>query len=400
MKRFIATGIALLLGTQPAGAEEVVESSPPVRADAHGLNPPADADVYRLALASRRRGIEYLLENQNPDGSFGSHDPVLAELADFGFQLKNRGSQDGVRIACTALSAQALLELRPRSKRAQAALDRAIEVLLDTDKIAYEPGEGFNTWGYGYKLEFLGQLLRAPEAKGREQRILAAARSCVAGLRKFQLHQGGWSYYAGVLNDFESMSFNTAVFVMALHRMKDEDVGVVPGMVEDAAAIVEAQRVPDGSYLYSSSHIGRGGSILMNLGAGGRAAVCELAMHQVGRSDEDQLARAIDVFRAGENYLEKGRKLIIPHSAPHAVSGYFFFYGYYYAAEAMVRLGERIDRRRWDRHAWQMIRTQEEDGRWWDTASGHYGDKWGTAFALLTLGRYLETLERQMVKEV
>ena len=50
--------------------------------------------------------------------------------------------------------------------------------------------------------------------------------------------------------------------------------------------------------------------------------------------------------------------------------------------------------------AWTMIRTQEEDGCWWDTPAGNYGDKWGTGFALLTLGRFeVETRRRQEAAE-
>ena len=100
------------------------------------------------------------------------------------------------------------------------------------------------------------------------------------------------------------------------------------------------------------------------------------------------------------NYLESGRKRIIPHSAPHAISGYFFFFGYYYATEVARLLGDDVSNDDWERLAWQLVRTQEEDGCWWDTASGHYGDKWGTGFALLSLGRYLDEMERRAAPQV
>ncbi len=98
----------------------------------------------------------------------------------------------------------------------------------------------------------------------------------------------------------------------------------------------------------------------------------------------------MEVFYEGENYLEDGRKLIQPHTAVHQVSGYFFFYGYHYQAEYLRRMGDRAPVSRWERNAWTMIRTQEDDGCWWDTAAADYGDKWGTGFALMVLDRYLE----------
>lgn len=361
------------------------------RSDVHRLEPTLDTDaLVRRAREAREAGLRYLVEHQNDDGSFGSHDPRLATLADFGFQLRHRGSQNGVRTACTALCAQALLETRRRTEAEEAALERAIEDLLRPVKIAYEKEESFNTWGYGYELDFLTRLLDSPLAEGREARIREAARVCVDGLLTYQQHGGGWGYYSDVENDFESMSFNTAVFAAALHRAEVHGVPVPAGMIADATEIVLRQRCPDGSFVYSSSHIGRGRSMLMSLGAGGRTAACALALFELGRYDLAELDRALHVFRVGENYLEKGRKLIVPHSAPHAVSGYFYFFGYYYTAEGMERLGDAVTHDQWNRHAWQMIRTQEEDGRWWDTASGHYGEMWGTAFALLTLHRYLD----------
>ena len=74
----------------------------------------------------------------------------------------------------------------------------------------------------------------------------------------------------------------------------------------------------------------------------------------------------------------------------HQISGYFFFYGYHYLSEFLVRMGDRVPRERWERNAWTMIRTQEAEGSWWDTPAATYGDKWGTGFALLVLQRYFE----------
>ena len=192
------------------------------------------------------------------------------------------------------------------------------------------------------------------------------------------------------------MSFNTAFFALSLHRAAKMGLNVPEGLVKDAAKIVERQKVPDGSYVYSSSHRRNTGSMLKNLGAGSRTVSAVLALHELGRVSQPDLARSLEVFDNGENYLESGRKLIVPHSAVHQISGYFFFFGYNYATEVALLLGDDVPQERWDRFAWTMIRTQEKDGCWWDTPAGNYGDKWGTGFALLTLGRFeQETVRRQ-----
>ncbi len=105
----------------------------------------------------------------------------------------------------------------------------------------------------------------------------------------------------------------------------------------------------------------------------------------------------MQVFDVSENYLESGRKRIIPHrDAAHNISGYFFFFGYNYATEAAEILGDVVPQQRWDRFGWTMLRSQEANGSWWDTPAADYGDKWGTGFAVQTLQRFVrETRRRQ-----
>ena len=222
--------------------------------------------------------------------------------------------------------------------------------------------------------------------------IRAVVKVCIDGLEKYQQHQGGWGYYAGPMNDFSSMSFNTAFFASALDRARKlglSDDPKVAEMVGDSLKIVQTARFPDGSFSYYGDHKQSSGMALESLGAGSRTVVCALTLHDLGVYDDDDLLQSLRVFDASENYLESGRKLIQPHSAVHKISGYFFFYGYAYATELAGRLGDAVEQSRWDRFAWTMLRTQEENGSWWDTPAGDYGDKWATGFALICLNRYL-----------
>ena len=364
--------------------------------DKHKLKPQIPTDqIITESKAAIQRGFEFLVKCQNSDGSWGSHNPKMAALMNFGFRTGNRGSQDAVRTACTAICAEALLNQPQRTEPQQRALERAIEELLKVRKFAYHPGESFNTWGYGYKLGFLVELNKSKLGEKYRERIEPAAQICVSGLLRHQQHGGGWGYYSGVMRDFQSMSFNTAFFGLSLFRGKSMGLSVPAGMVADVAKAIQRQENPDGSFVYSSSHEKNAESILSNLGSGSRTVSSALALYEMGLCDKRQLKRAINVFNNGENYLEQGRKLIQPHSAVHKISGYFFFFGYNYATEVAVILGNDIDQKRWDRFAWTMLRTQEKYGGWWDTAAADYGDKWGTGFAIRSLQRYLREMERR-----
>ena len=185
--------------------------------DKHKLRPQIPTDqIIKRSEEAIQHGFDFLVKSQNSDGSWGSHDPKTAALMNFGFRTGNRGSQDAVRTACTAICAEALLFQEKRNESQQRALDLAIEELLKVRKFAYHPGESFNTWGYGYKLGFLVELNESEFGEQYSKRIRPAAQSCVDGLLRHQQHGGGWGYYSGVMRDYQTMSFNTAFFGLSV----------------------------------------------------------------------------------------------------------------------------------------------------------------------------------------
>ena len=145
--------------TEPA-TDPLPGQANPQRRDPAGLTPPIRGAALReRAEQALAAGFGFLVKRQNRDGSWGSHDPKLSSLKDFGFGTGNRGANDAVRIACTAIIAQALLRKPQRSAAEQHAFDRALDALLRTDKFAYSMGQPFLVWGYGYKLAFLTEFL-------------------------------------------------------------------------------------------------------------------------------------------------------------------------------------------------------------------------------------------------
>ena len=337
------------------------------------------------------RGFAHLAKTQNKDGTWGSHDPKLSNLKNFGFSTANRGSQDGVRAACTAICATAYLRVAERTPEQEKIYQSALSALLTVERFAYERGEAFNTWGYGYKLLFLAEFLEHTKDAALRKKAKAAADVCVKGLERFQLVDGGWNYYSGPLMGGTSMSFNTANFVVALLRAEKQGVAVPKGMVGDAVKLMKRMRTVRGGFVYDARSLASARSV-NELSAAARTVACEEALAVAGVNEEKHLRRARLVFAEGENWLEDGRKLIRPHTAVHQVSGYFFFFGYYWFAELLQRFDD-VSRDRWDRMAWTMVRTQEEGGEWWDTAAADYGDKWGTGMAICVLQRSLTAFE-------
>lgn len=371
------------------------ESKNSQRIDSLQLAPPIHgAELVAQAKQAYQRGFEYLLTVQNPDGSFGSFNPKMAALKDFGFPTAARGSNEAVLNACTAIIAKALLRKNDRTSAEQAALDKSIDLLLQTERFAYEPSLSFNTWGYGYKLDFLCDLLESPRGPDLKERIAMAARTCIDGLHRFQQADGGWHYYASPIRDGKSMSFNTANIAESLYRARNLGLDVPQGIENDAVKLLNRMMTVKGSAVYDARYILETRAV-NEVGTAARTSAVTFAMVMMKHWEQSHLQRCMEIFDEGENWLEQGRKLIEPHSAVHAISGYFFFYGYFYFSECCVLFGEQVPHERWERTAWTMIRTQEADGSWWDTPAAEYGDKWATGFALLVLHRFLEHSENK-----
>lgn len=352
-----------------------------------GDEPPLPEQV-RAAI---ERGIAYLETARNADGSWGSHDPIVVDSAQLGFDILKHGCHDGMRYACTAICAKGLLLVPGRGAKGDAMLARANEVLLAEQKLAYDPGHAFNTWGYAYLLDYLVELADRPEGAPLRARIDPAIDRCIAALRRLQQHEGGWAYYVGPTNGDSSMSFVTATVMIPMMRARALGRDVPEAVLRDAGRVMRLMTFPDKTYMYGYYLRDNVSHVLEDLGNAPRTQASALAMHlHDGSQTRADLARhSAFFFDKSLDYLEKvGNKRIIPHrDAPHNISGYFFYYGLDYAARTLALLGDAPDSR-WDHLARAIVRQQERDGSWWDTMCYGYGKAWGTGLAMSSLARH------------
>jgi hypothetical protein len=88
-----------------------------------------------------------------------------------------------------------------------------------------------------------------------------------------------------------------------------------------------------------------------------------------------------------DGWLSIGRKKPRPHESFAQVSGYFYYYGYYYAALCIDQLepGERDYYR--NHMAKILLPLQEKDGSWWDYILYDYHQQYGTALTVMSLIR-------------
>ncbi len=394
----------LVVGFPPTAGAEPPEPSKPKYplAETGPAMPdyePASPEAVEEAFA---RGVAFLMEDQNEDGSWGSP----RNTKGLNIYAPVPGAHHAFQTATTSLVLAALLEAidhdriaEDRLPEVREAVDRGESWMFEhLPKLRRADGTAiYNTWGHAYSIQALVRMLdRDPDDEDRVAKIGGMIEQQIEMLGRFECVDGGWCYY-----DFDyhtqrpagsTISFVTATVLVALHEAAERGFESPEKMIDRAKASILRQRYPDfayayGEYLKYSPHRGinrPGGSL-------GRSQACNLAMRYWGDEDvTDAIVRTwLDRLCARNGWLDIGRKRPIPHESWFSVAGYFFYYGHYYAARCIELLPEdqRDDYRNF--MARLLVDLQEKDGSWWDYPLYSYHQPYGTAFALMTLERCL-----------
>jgi hypothetical protein len=351
--------------------------------------PPAAKDIE----ASIRRGVEFLLKRQNPNGSWGS----ARNTKGSDVYLPVPAGHEAFRAAVTALCISALIEAGGDRPEVTAALDRGeawmIEHLAAVRRSSADAI--YNNWTHAYAIQALVRMLhRKPGDAERCGKIRRLIEHQIGMLGRYECVDGGWAYY-----DFNAhtqkpsgstLAFVTATVLIAFDEAKRAGVAVPQRLADRGIASIRRQRKPDFSYEYGEYLKWRpmlpvnrpGGSL-------GRSQVCNLAMRLWGdREVTDAVLKTwLDRLFARNLWLDMGRKRPIPHESWFQVAGYFFYYGHYYAARCIEQLPAAECKPYQDQLAHVLLRLQEKDGSWWDFPLYDYHQQYGTAFALMSLGR-------------
>jgi hypothetical protein len=337
------------------------------------------------------RGIEFLLADQNPDGSWGTAERTKG----LNIYAPVPGAHHAFRTAVTALCISALIEVGPERADVQPALERGQQWLLEhlPQVRRATPDAIYNVWAHAYAIQALVRMYRHADPATR-QRVEELIRSQFDFLERYESVDGGWGYYdfrAGTQKPAShSTSFTTATVLVAFHDA--QTIGLAPPdkLVRRAVDSIVRQRKPGHSYLYGEylkrypvAGINRPGGSL------GRSQACNLALRLWGDKyiTDEVLETWLHRLMARNGWLDIGRKRPIPHESWFQVAGYFFYYGHYYAALCLEQLPPER-RPEFQAHlATLLIRLQEKDGSWWDYPLYNYHQQYGTAFALLSLHR-------------
>lgn len=352
---------------------------------------------------SIRKAADFLLSHQNKDGSWGSHTLTKGLNVICPYPEGPRS----FRTASTSLCVIGLISSPLKEDQAvRAATDKAVEYLLATLPLLKrgDTRTVLGVWGHAYGLSALSRASRGlPQDSARYAALKKVAALQMDALDRMADVQGGWGYYT--FQTFSSRpigeptSFLTATVLIA-YKDAERAFGLTPdpAVVKRAVACLEKQRTPAGSYVYSLSHaFYPGRPINRHTGSLARSPAGDLALIQYDPAfvSRRQLEDSLERIWSRGGWLSLAVKKPIPHESFAQNAGYFFYYGYYYAARCLARVpAERLPRHAAHLAA-DLLPMQEKDGSWWDYPLYNYHKFYGTGYALFAISRVRDALYAQ-----
>ena len=340
------------------------------------------------------KGCDFLLERQNPDGSWGS----ARQTKGLNIFAPVPGSHRAFRLAVTALSISALLEIKKEDQNYSKCIRKAEKYLLEKlpQLRRASPMALYNVWSHSYGLQALHRMHELSSTSQRKAEIEDVMVQQIKMLQTYESIDGGWGYY-----DFNaqtkqpsgsSISFVNATGLVALKDAQSSGIEVPDKLISRALSAIKRQRLPDHSYLYGEylKYRPRSG-INRPAGSLGRSHTCNYALQIWGEESvtDDVHKLCLDRLIKRNGWLDVARKRPIPHESWFAVAGYFFYYGHLYAAFCVDNLSPKERPKYQKSLAKILVPLQEKDGSWWDFPFYDYHQQYGTAMALLSLKRCL-----------
>lgn len=310
-----------------------------------------DASTQRLI----ERSLEYLARRQRPDGSYGS-------------------GQYAGNIAVTSLVGLAFLSSgsTPEEGPYSQHLDQIVEyVLAHTSASGFVIYQEATTHGPMYDHGF-GALFLA-EAYGMTQRpdIREKLKKAVDLIVYTQNHEGGWRYLPQKVPEADLSV--TICQIMALRAARNAGIAVPKSTVERCTEYVKRSQNPDGGFRYM---------LATNQSGFPRSAAGIVALYSAGIYDGPEIDR-------GLAYLQQHAPGTQRSQESH------YFYGHYYAAQAMYQAGgqEWIE---WYKAIRDDLisKSRPSEGSW---MSSGVCPEYGTAMALVILqmpNNYLPIFQR------
>jgi hypothetical protein len=299
------------------------------------------------------KGLNWLATHQGKDGSYG-------------------GGGLGRHAGITALAGLAFMQAGNLPGRGQygenvqRCLDFVLSACQESGLIAADQSSGGPMYGHGFATLFLGEVYGMTGDEQVKEKLQKAIRL----IQKTQNREGGWRYQPV---PFDADISVTICQVMALRAARDSGIKVEKETIDNSIKYVRSCQNPDGGFSYMANQGGGSGFA--------RSAAGVASLYYAGVFEGDDLVR-------GLKYIQRYTPNKGAVGGGGDVEGHYF-YGHYYAVQAMFLAGGDYWAKWYPAIRDQLIARQNvASGSW----QGDFSEDYATSMALIILqmpNRYL-----------
>lgn len=300
-------------------------------------------------------------------------DGGLQWLASQQHQLGHWTAQGRYPTAMTALSGLALLSegSTPNQGRYAENLRQAVDYLIRQSRPNGLIGDPLRddryTYGHGFSMLFLSQVLGEEEDYERRQEIIAVLNAAVQFTAQAQTSAGGWGYVSAKDGNGFDEGSTTVTQVQGLRGCRNAGIAVPKEIVDKAVNYIRSCTLKDGGVQYSSK------------GGGGRPAITAAAI--------------ACLFSAGEyddQFVPRMQEYCRRHLGAHNQSNYgHWHYAHFYYAQVQYREAgdpwENYRKATYSKLVREATPTRLADGQGITWGQGYIGNVYTTALNLVIL---------------
>jgi hypothetical protein len=314
-----------------------------------GLVAPPAAGAQRDAKLAKviSRGLDYVANTQSRQGHWAA----------------NEGRYP---TAMTALAGMALLAEGSTTTQGKYAenIQKAVEYLVNKSRanglIGDPKSDDRYTYGHGYSMLFLSQVLGEEEDEERREQLIGVLTKAVEFTGYAQTAAGGWGYVSAKDGHGFDEGSTTITQVQGLRGCRNAGIAVPKKIIDNAVKYIRDCTLPDGGVQYSSK------------GGGGRPAISAAAiacLFNAGDYDSEYVPKLL-------GYCERNLDNIQNEGFGH------WHYAHNYYAQVCYREGGK----KWDEYRdkvyAKLIEEAGPNGSW---AQGYIGPIYTTAINLTIL---------------
>lgn len=344
-----------------------------------------EEEMTPASRAAVERGLAALAARQNPDGSWSAR--VGAKVG-YNYSVQGHGPHVGITsIACLAFMAGGNV---PGRGRYGEAVSRGLDYVLScVGPDGWIGSSNTRMYSHAFAALFLAEVCGESDRPDLQEKL----RTVVTLMARAQNEEGGWRYLP---MDRDSDMSVTVCVVQALRAARNNGVHVPVETIDRAVGYIRRSHVPhvpgapwlSGGFKYQPAHVASDyNRVTYPLTAAGLTALYGLGVYHGG------------ILEQGLAFLERpqNRLEIAPWGRRAPPPGFpvrfDYFYGQYYAAQAMFQAGGAHWERWFPAARDEIVFLQRPDGTWRDAVDPTYA----TAMACLVLQipyRYLPIFQR------